>query len=74
MLDLIIGPSYEDVYSIGRVMLADRSENLVVLSKFWIAYIHLPDFSKKDDCLTTILLSSVTLGRANKIPAGRSWI
>jgi hypothetical protein len=26
MLDLIIDLSYEDVYSIGRVLLADRSE------------------------------------------------
>jgi hypothetical protein len=26
MLDLIIGPSYEDVYSIGRVLLAEVSQ------------------------------------------------
>jgi hypothetical protein len=49
MLDLIIGPSYEDVYSIDRVLLADQSEHLVLflvdfskimagLSKSWIAY------------------------------------
>jgi hypothetical protein len=54
MLDLIIGPSYEDVYSIRRVLLADRSEhqvlflvkfsvsNKAVLSKLGIGYIHLP--------------------------------
>jgi hypothetical protein len=30
MLDLIIGPSYEDVYSIGRVLLTDRSEHQVL--------------------------------------------
>jgi hypothetical protein len=85
MLDLIIGPSYEDVYLIGRVLLADRSEHQVLflvnfseiysiskmaaLSKIFIAYIHLPDSSKKDDYLTTIFLphvSSVSLGRLNK--------
>jgi hypothetical protein len=30
MLDLIIGSSYEDVYSIGRVLLADRSKHQVL--------------------------------------------
>jgi hypothetical protein len=80
MLDLIAGPSYEDVYLIGRVLLTDRAEHqelfLVNFSRnlvsfrhgcfiqTWIAYIHSPDSSKKDDYLTTIrvhLLSSVTL-------------
>jgi hypothetical protein len=88
-----IGPSYENVYSIGRVLLSDRLEhqvlflvsfseiypvlNMAVLSKLWIAYKHFPDSSNKDDYLTTILLSqvsSVFLGRANKVPAHRSWI
>jgi hypothetical protein len=30
MLDLIIGPSYKDVYAIRRVLLADRSEHQVL--------------------------------------------
>jgi hypothetical protein len=49
--DLITGSFYEDVYSIGRVLLSDRSEQQVlflvnfseiiaVLSKPWIACIH----------------------------------
>jgi hypothetical protein len=29
-LDLIMGPSYEDVYSTGRVLLADRSDYQVL--------------------------------------------
>jgi hypothetical protein len=44
-------------------------------SKLWIAYIHLPDSSKKDDYLTTVLLSdlsSVTLRLANKVTARRN--
>jgi hypothetical protein len=30
ILDLIIDPSYEDVYSIGLVLLVDRSEDQVL--------------------------------------------
>jgi hypothetical protein len=48
---------------------------MAVLSKLWIAYIHLTNSSKKDDYLKTNLksyVSSVTL--ANTVPARRSWI
>jgi hypothetical protein len=63
MLDLIKGPFYVDVYSIGRALLADREHQVLFLvnfseiEPFWIANIHLPDSSKKDDYLTIILLA-----------------
>jgi hypothetical protein len=73
MLDLIIGPPYEDVYSIGRVLLADRSKHqvlfLVNFSKNLASFKHSrfiqtldcghPGSSEKDDYLTTIFLSHV---------------
>jgi hypothetical protein len=80
MLDVIIGLTHEDVYSIGRVLLApirtpsfvlgkylkNLASYMAVLSKLWIAYTHQPHSSKKDDYLTTILLSHVTLVRGKQ--------
>jgi hypothetical protein len=62
MLDLILGRFYDDVYAIGRVtehqvLPPVNFSEMAVLSKLWIAYIHLPDSGNKDEYLTNILLS-----------------
>jgi hypothetical protein len=51
MLDLVIGPSYEDVYSIERVLLADRAEHQVLFLVNFSEIFGLPTFTYQ---MTTI--------------------